>query len=533
MRKSILFCLLFVYGYAVAQEDAWIYFSDKPDADFYLANPLEMLTQRALDRRATCNVQLDVIDVPIHAAYVEQIAQSPGIIVMAKSKWLNAVHVRGTELAINALQAYPFVSEVVFADRSLNSFDRRAPRQSMPRKFETEEIFLYGSSANQIELHNGQILHEGGFTGQGKIIAVMDSGFPGVPIAGPFSRLITQNQILGGYNYVSNSPNVYALNSHGTLVLSTMGGFAVNQLIGTAPDASYLLFVTEDASSENPVEESYWVAAAEEADRLGADIINTSLGYFSYDDADYNYLYEDLNGTTSFISRGANIAFSRGMVVVVSAGNSGNSSNPYISMPADAPGALTVGAVDQNGAYASFSSVGPTADGRIKPDVVAKGVQATVSLPSGAVQTANGTSFSGPIIAGLTATLWSALPSYTHQQIVDLIKASSHLFETPTMFMGYGIPDFASAYFNGLNSVESTEQKIILFPNPAVDQVAVLYDPAAGEAAVTIYNAVGQSVLKTTTQSGAAINTQKLPYGTYFYKINIGTDNFSGKLIIR
>lgn len=534
MKKFYLFLLLLISSVAIGQEDAWVYFTDKPEAEYYLSNPLEMLTQRALDRRAAQNIPLDILDVPIHQPYVDQIDAASGITVMAKSKWLNAVHVRGSVSNIQALGNLGFVSEVYFADRNLNQQGRIGSSARTPQARTTNQMvdFQYGSSANQIEMLNGHILHEMGYTGEGKIIAVLDAGFPGVNTVNPFKRIRDNNKILGGYNFVSNSTDIYTLDSHGTMVLSTMGGYVVNQLVGTAPDASYLLYVTEDVSSENPVEESYWVAAAEEADRMGADIINTSLGYFLYDDPDYSYTYDDINGMTSFASRGADIAFSRGMVVVVSAGNSGGSSEPYVGMPGDAINALTVGAVTGWGEYVGFSSIGPTADGRIKPDVMAKGYQATVAMPNGTITVANGTSFSGPIIAGMVATFWSAFPNLSNEEVVQYIKESSHLFSMPDDFMGYGIPDFLMAYQTVELSVEQqSESPFVVYPNPSSGNVTVDLPDNIMSADVYLYDSIGRSIYHTTVTDGASFDVSDIGSGVYLYSIKANGASSTGRLV--
>lgn len=348
MRKFYLFFFLLTTITGFSQQDAWVYFNGKPNSQLYFDSPLEMLSQRAWDRRNNQNIALDFKDIPVEASYISQIKSVAGITIMAKSKWLNAIHVRGEQVAIKSITTFPFVNKVDFADKSLNKLGKIAKSTQIKKTNETKKTkvdYAYGSSSNQIEMLNGQLLHQQNYTGSGKVIAVMDGGFPGVNTTQPFQRLRDNNQILGGYNFVLRNSNFYTGISHGTSVLSSMGGYKENSLVGTAPDASYYLFITEDNTSENPVEESLWVEAAEKADSLGVDIINTSLGYFDFDNEAYNHTYEEMNGTTTFMSRGAQIAFSRGMILVTSAGNSGGTSNPYIAVPADAVSVLAVGAV--------------------------------------------------------------------------------------------------------------------------------------------------------------------------------------------
>lgn len=518
-----------------AQQDAWVYFTDKPEAATFLANPLTMLSQRALDRRTTQGIVPDEKDAPVHQAYIDQVNALGTVTIMAKSKWLNAVHVRGTQSNISALNNQVFVDHIQFADASLNEAGRKHRPQrtnATAKTLETAVDFLYGDSANQIEMLNGQYVHQQGYTGEGKIIAVLDAGFPGVDDAQPFKRLRDNNKILGGYNFVDRDDNFYTRSSHGTMVLSTMGGYTQNQLVGTAPDAAYYLFITEDAPNENPVEESLWVEAAEMSDSLGVDVINTSLGYFAYDNPNYSYTYADMDGQTSFISRGADIAFTRGMIVVVSAGNSGNSSEPHISSPADAANVLTIGAVDASGDYASFSSIGPTSDGRVKPDVDAQGLAAVVSNTSGNIVTASGTSFSGPIMAGMVASFWQAFPQLTNAQVVQVIKESASLFSSPTDEMGYGVPDFFSALELGALSVDQNDQpKFIVFPNPARDRIYISFPESATDAQIVFYNTLGQAVSKKSVNQSAVVDIEDLSSGLYLYTITSGNATQSGKLI--
>ncbi|RZJ30460.1 MAG: T9SS type A sorting domain-containing protein [Flavobacterium sp.] len=533
MKKNfiLLIALLFT-AIGFSQEDAWVYFKNKPDTQYYFDNPLEMLSQRALDRRTMQNIPLDVKDVPIHQDYIDQI--SAVVEVMAKSKWLNAVHVRGSVDDINSTSALAFVDHIDFANHALNS-GRPSAAHNVQKTMDIEINFPYGGSSNQIQMLNGHLLHQQNFTGSGKIIAVLDAGFPGVDTEAPFARLHNNNLILGGYNFVDRDNNFYTRNSHGTMVLSTMGGYVTNQLVGTAPDASYYLFITEDADQETPLEESLWVEAAETADSLGVDVINTSLGYFDYDNPNYSHTYEEMDGVTTFIARGADIAFSRGMVVVVSAGNSGSDdeAHMHIATPADAVNVLTVGAVDSFGNYAAFSSIGPSYDGRIKPDVAAKGLGATVANAQGNVVTASGTSFSGPIIAGMVATFWQAVPSFTNAQVVQYIKESASQFDNPDFELGYGIPDFAQAYQAALLSVpQNTASRFKVYPNPVTDNLIISLPSTIPSAKVSIYNALGQSVSeKEITIDTPSANLESLQNGVYFYKITSAAATQSGTLI--
>ena len=536
MKKLYFLLILVVANFGYAQiEDAWVYFNNKPSAATFLANPLTMLTQRSLDRRSAQNILLDITDVPVEQAYITQITAATGITVMAKSKWLNALHIRGAQTDIQALIGLPFVNSVKFANHSLNPGGRIAQNsnkiQSVNKQYEIEVAYNYGGSQNQIEMLKGHLLHQQNFTGQGKIIAVLDSGFTGVNTAAPFQNLITNNQILDGYNFPDRNTNYFSRHNHGTNVLSTMGGFADGQLVGTAPSAQYYLFITEDVNSENPVEESYWVEAAELADYYGVDVINSSLGYFGYDNPNYSHQYDDMVGNKTFASRGANMASNKGIVVVISAGNSGATAEPHIATPADAFGALTIGAVNSSEAYASFSSIGPSFDGRVKPDVCAKGAGTTVSSTTGTIYTSNGTSFSSPVMAGMAATFWSAVPNLTAQQVVNFIRQSADNYSTPTNQKGYGIPDFQLALTNALNlEAIQSNQSFLVYPNPAENQITFQLENKQ-KGIVYLYDVLGQNIAtKEISENNNSIDIQNLSNGVYYYNFE-SNKTYKGKII--
>ncbi|MGH2664264.1 S8 family serine peptidase [Flavobacterium sp.] len=536
MKRILLLIFGLISITSFSQEDAWIFFNAKPNAQYYYDNPLQMLSQRALDRRTAQNIALDIKDVPLHQPYIDQITASAGIVVLTKSKWLNALHIRGTQTDISALTALSFVDHIQYANHSLNPGGRKAIKGGnikVSNKFLDIQVnYDYGTSSNQIQMLNGHILHQQDHTGAGKIIAIMDAGFPGVNTTAPFQRLRDNGLILGGYDFVNDSANPYTGYQHGTQVLSDMGGYVSGQLVGTAPDAQYYLFITEDVGSESPLEESNWVEAAEMADNLGVDVINTSLGYFIYDNPNYSYDYADMNGTTSFISRAADIAFTRGMICVTSAGNSGTSANPHISVPSDSALSFSVGAVNAAEVKANFSSIGPSFDGRIKPDVMAMGVASVVATQTGTIGTNNGTSFASPILAGAITSFWSAFPAKTNSEIIQLVKESADRFTTPDNNYGYGIPDFQKA-LNAVLSVSShSEEKFNLYPNPTYDFVTISIPTASVGAEIVFHNNLGQIIfsqnINNTIQN---ISLQNLSSGIYYYTIASAGGKRNGKII--
>jgi hypothetical protein len=292
------------------------------------------------------------------------------------------------------------------------------------------------------------------------------------------------------------------------------------------------LFITEDDANEEPLEESLWVEAAEEADRLGVDIFNTSLGYTEFDNPAYNHTYTDMNGLTNFSTRGVNAAFSRGIISVNSAGNSGNSPWFYVSSPADAVNALTVGAVNASGAIAGFSSRGFETSSYIKPDVAAQGVASVLSNTNGTIATANGTSFSSPITAGMVASLWQALPSKTNAELIQLIKQSSSQYSNPDYEKGYGIPNFNQALINGTLGFISNESKDFnIYPNPVTDFITIQFPYSIENASISVYNSLGQNVLENKlSNNNSKISLEELESGVYIYKIEANNFSKTGKI---
>ncbi|MDP6921846.1 MAG: S8 family serine peptidase [Lutibacter sp.] len=528
MRPKLFFTLLLIVltDLHAQTQDAWVYFADKPMAPTFIESPLMMLSQRALDRRERQHISLDFKDVPIEASYIEQVKAAPGISVLARSKWLNALHLQGTESAVKNLLNLSFVASVDFADKTLNANGRQALPRAKPSHLDKWALHTdldYGLATNQIDMLKGGALHQRGFTGAGIQIAVIDAGFPQVDTHTAFDRMRSKQQLLGGYDFVNRSHNYFTGNYHGMAVLSTMAGYLEGQFVGTAPDAAYYLFITEDVNRETPLEESLWAEAAEKADSLGVDLINTSLGYATFDDPRYNYSYAAMDGRTTFISRAAEIAFSRGMLLVNSAGNEGSSTWHYITAPADAAAVLSIGAVDASEVVAAFSSFGPTVDARVKPDVCAQGAGTSIINADGNIIGGNGTSFSSPVLAGVLACLWQAFPQETNAVIGLAVKHSGHLFEYPTDQEGYGIPDFERAY-QALLTQTADRRTMRLSPNPTNHLLTVSFPDDTDAIEFVIYNLLGQ-------QQRAGVVTKEQPFivvndlvtGLYMVALDMGT----------
>ncbi|WP_179018514.1 S8 family serine peptidase [Winogradskyella forsetii] len=535
IRKLTMLLLLFLSINSYAQEDAWIYLTDKPNVSASIENPINILSQKAIDRKQQYNIVIDERDVPVNETYISDLKNQMGITVMAKSKWFNAVHVRGTEENINALNNLSYVETVDFADENLNVLSRNASNLSKT-EIEDETIeFTYGNTQNQVEMINADNLHIADFTGEGITIAVMDSGFPNVNSMDAFQRLRTNNDLLDGYDFVDRTTDVYAFSgsNHGTKVLSTMAGFIENQYVGTAPDASYYLFRTEDSGSENPVEESYWVEAAERADSLGVDMINTSLGYRLFDNPNYDYSPQDMNGQVAYITKGASIAVEKGILVVVSAGNAGATAWQTVGAPADSPDVLSIGAVDGDGNYVAFSSQGSEAQvGYQKPDVVARGGAAFVINEFNSIVQNNGTSFSGPIMCGGIASLWQAIPEASPTTMMDFVRQSASQFTAPDNFLGFGIPDLDLARTLALSLEEDFIEAFNFYPNPVETEINLLFPSAATQLELSIFNHLGQQVLYKTVQTDfKKVDFSNFATGIYLLKLSTENDSKTFRFI--
>lgn len=544
MKRFLLLFLMLSPFYGISQqtEDALIFFTDKEDVAYAIANPITILTQEAIDRKNLHGIEIDERDVPLNENYKAQIASTSGITVLAKSKWMNALYVRGTQNSIESLLDLPFVSGIEFMDKTLNS----EPLQPRParNKFEIENPeriqYNYGTAQNQVEMIKADYLHRQNYTGTGITVAFLDNGYPNIHGNPAFQQLRDENRLLGYYDFVARLENPDGTGSHGAHTLSTAAAILENtnpsfSYTGTAPAASYYLFITEDGHDENPVEEAYWVEALERADSLGVYVTNTSLGYQDFPNYPrYDYQYSDMDGQTTIGARGGNHAFDKGMLNVVSAGNAAAGFG-YITSPGDSPGVLTVGAVDENGDYAWFSSFGPTYDQRVKPDVMAQGMNAAIVNYNGELRQANGTSFSAPIIAGAIASLWQAAPHLKNETVMQVVRESAHLFNNPTDLMGYGIPDFEEA-FNTLIQLGIEEELqnnlFAIYPNPVTTEFFISFPQNSEQATVSLYNAIGQKILtKQLTPFKNKISVVDLPSGLYIASIHSDRKTVSFKII--
>ena len=484
-------------------------FKNKGGTPFTFATPLPYLSQRAIDRRIKYTIAIDSTDLPVTPAYITQVRNVPNVTVLNVSKWMNAVTIQtSSAAAITAINALPFVQNTSgIAARttengivSPNKFELEEKITDLPTQL-TEQVsadfFNYGTNSyNEIRLHNGEFLHNIGLRGQGMQIAVIDNGFNNYTALKAFDSVNLNGQVLGTWDFVAREQNVTNDGSHGMNCFSTIAANIPGQFIGKAPKAAFWLYQTEDNASEYPIEEFNWVCGGERADSSGADVISTSLGYYSFDNATLNYTYSNMNGNTTISAIGADLAAKKGMIVFAAAGNEGGNSWRFIISPSDGDSVVAVGAVNAAGVIGGFSSFGPSSDGQIKPDMASVGVSALVQTTSNTVGTSNGTSFACPNMAGLGTILWQAFPEYNNMKIIRALQQAGSKFTTPDDRVGYGIPNMKLAFANLLVDYATSSSTVtgcrVSINWASKDIGAMKYDIERKAPGETVYTKIGQ-----------------------------------------
>ena len=547
--KKFSFLLLFL-GIAfmanaqIANNFYWIQFTDKNDSPHSIDNPEAYLSPRALQRRANQGIVIDEYDIPVNPQYLQAVADC-GAELVNPSKWLNGVTVKITNPdVLEAVRALEFVETTRACVN--NSEAQRMKERWLAKEMdfspaENPTRGYYGEAYTQINQLNGIALHDSGYQGEGMVIAVLDGGFIGADQHHAFDNMREEGRLLGTRDFVYGSTSVYSQSAHGTACLSTMGGYEPQTFVGTAPKASFYLIHTEDGNQENIIEEYNWVSGAEYADSLGVDVCSTSLGYIDFDMTEWSHPFEHYDGQTAPMTIGANIAATRGMVCLNSAGNEGDSWNGEctLGIPADSDGVLTIGAVDENGNCAFFSSVGPTYDGRIKPDVMAMGYDTYVASPDGGYYHGSGTSFSCPVMAGMVTCFWQAFPNATAAEIRDAVRNCSDHAENPDTInyqYGYGIPDFVK----GLDVLPVHElpadvpEIISVYPNPSFGHVRVALKEGS-EAELSVYDYTGRFIFARhfngLNHTSLENHLNELGAGIYFIKVSSNLGSQTVKLV--
>ncbi len=512
MKRTLLTLLLgtlLATGIFAQEHHYRLWFSDKAGSTYSLDRPDEFLSPQAIARREKRGIAIDSTDLPIDPTRLKQLSQM-GARVIATSRWLNTatVSVDNTAILPN-LFALPYVTK--YDDLGV----------LLPPDFSTQKVNIptqenaspYGEAYWQIALHNGDKLHQAGFKGEGITIAVIDAGFRNVYNNPCFDS----ERIVGTHDFIDSEMDFVNGHVHGSNVLSTMLGNDNNLFVGTAPKADYWLLRSENSEMEYPAEEDYWATAIEYADSLGIELVTTSLGYFHFDDYLYNHTWEQLDGKTAFISQAAAMGVKKEMLILVSAGNEGNNRWEKISFPADVDGVLTVGAITAEKHPTNFSGRGFTADRRIKPDVVALGASASIITPNGTRSTDSGTSYSTPILAGLTACLWQALPDLSAQEIIHLIQSNSSQYLTPDSLSGYGIPDFYAAYRQGagIERLSAPESPVQISYHNGSPIARFKENTTLDSLTVRVFNSEGSLAKIKILTPGDELRINNLPSGLY------------------
>lgn len=543
--KYYIFTLLTLFSIELSAQSLnkyWVQFTDKKDTPYSIFKPQEFLSPRAIERRQRLGIEIDEMDLPVTPKYIAELKKK-GATIYTVSKWFNAVTIYlEDENRLNEIKKLPFVRTVEATGRYRKPRPIRIQKNRDYKSNYPRINNYYGHSYNQIAMLNGQSLHQIGFRGDGMLIAVLDGGFVNFEISPFFDSVRTANKVLISRDFVDNDNWSYEASNHGFNVVSTIVGNLPGLLVGTSPDATVICIRTEEVGSELRIEEDNWIAGAEYADSLGVDVINSSLGYTSFDNKEMTYSYEDMDGNTARISVGADIASKKGILVVNSAGNEGDGSWRYVGAPADADSVLTVGAVDRNREKANFSSFGPTRDGRIKPSVSARGQQTVVATPTYRVDSVNGTSFSSPVMAGMVSSLWQAFPNKTNMEIKNAVEQSGDLANNPNNYLGYGIPDMMKAYQILSNSsvlLSNTNTKPIALPNPFTDYFDILL-PGKKEdiVEIKISNILGKTLkIMNASVKGDELNRYRIsdlgkyPAGSYIISVKVGTTSYKVKVL--
>ena len=534
--KVLVMLLLIVVTFAsYAQENRYmVFFHDKEGSPYSVSAPEAFLGERSLARRDRQGIDVTERDLPVDSTYMQGVVTA-GATVLHATRWMNGVLVQCSSALVPTLEALAYVDSVVLVAPGVQSFGggRRRPSGRKSSSHAIEEV-----TDNQLSKLGIDAMHEAGYHGESMIIAVLDAGFPGVNTALPFQHIFTEQRFNDSvsYNYVHHNTDVFQDDDHGTQVFSLIAAYLPGTFIGGAYKASYQLYVTEDASSEHHLEEYNWLFAAERADSAGADIINSSLGYNTFDAPSEDYTHADLDGETAIVTKAANWAAERGIIVVVSAGNEGANSWRKVTPPADAQNLLAVGSVSAQEGRSSTSSMGPTADGRVKPDVMATGQGTAVVKPNGTTGFNSGTSFSTPLVTSLVAGVWQRYPDLTSLEILETIRLSGSHASSPDTLVGYGVPNFQAV----VNRLEWAPQENIfeIFPNPVSSTLYIRpEDPELINASrVEIVSLQGQVIADrqigfSWLNGTYSADISTLSPGMYFLRIWLGQQIISFKMV--
>jgi serine protease AprX len=533
-RSRLLIILLFCASAGSAQVNRYlVFFKDKNGIPYTVNEPTKFLSLQSIERRVEQGISISPEDLPVNENYVQGV-RGVGANTFFTTKWFNGVLVQCDASLIPAIQNLQYVDRVEFV----------APNERLTgsrRRTELKTKDLKTASSTQVQLHMIGLdeMHATGNRGENIVIAIFDGGFQGVNSGAPFQHIFNENRVNleVSTDFVTNSDNVFQFDEHGTEVFSVVAAYQDGFFTGGSYEANYQLYVTEDVVGEYRVEEYNWLFAAERADSAGVDVVNSSLGYYDFDQSSMNYPKSAMDGKTTVVSKAAQMLADRGVIVVCSAGNEGGLSWQLITAPADAEDVLAVANVNSAGVRAGSSSIGPASDGRIKPDVAALGVNTSVIKPNGALGTASGTSLAAPLITSLAAGVWQRYPELTNVEVIDAIRKSASQASNPDNLIGYGIPNFKAV----VNYVEQSHQENVfdVYPNPIThDSVTIRpFDPIqVGSCKVEVISSQGQKIYEASVSFSWENRTYtsyvtNLSAGIYFMRIWWGDKHYTFKVV--
>jgi serine protease AprX len=509
-----------------------VYFRDKGANTPSMFTAEQLISQRAIERRTKRGIAFpEYSDLPVFSDYIQQITNL-GFTLHCTSKWMNT--------ALFKTNVFPDTAKVksLSCVAGVKIVKKPAGKGQLSEKnkllLTAEMVTPYN---RPLTMMNGNTLHASGFDGTGILVAILDAGFINGDIVPSLRPLRNRHGIIFTKDIVRNNQFVYSYHNHGTAILTTLAGVAPGYIEGTAPGADFILIRTEDPLSEFPVEEDFWAAGAELADSAGADIISSSLGYYSFDDPSMNYNYSEFNGKTAFVTRAADMAASKGILVVCSAGNERNKDWKHIIAPSDGDSVLCVGAVDSDNQIASFSSAGPSADRRIKPDNTAMGVNVICQTSTAGFTTASGTSLSCPVLSGTCACLLQAVPEATNMEIINALHYAGDRYYSPDSLYGYGTPNLLKAlvYLQDIHTLKPDNQ-IISWPNPTSGEFEIDFMEPPESLSIEIFSSDGKLVFRKdySSYAGRSIVLRALEgrkQGIFIIRLSTGKETFVNKIM--
>ena len=539
MKKIILLIVIvnILSNHLFAQDKYLVYFKDKGEVTTY--NDKLLLSEKTLQKRALFNIEIDTYDLPVKNEYLK-VLKDNGVKVLSVSKWLNAALVETSlskehllSLNSNIINVTSIKSGTKKSTAKFIDFEKQIlPSYDMNKSSLQKSVIDYGAAEEQNLVFEIDYIHDKGYLGDGVTIAFLDAGYNVMDTISFFDSVFVNNRIIDTYDYWDDTTFVYHKMGHGTIVSSKIIANKPGVFVGMAPNVELIFYITDDEVTETHQDEYYLVIGLERADSIGVDIVSASIGYKDFDAGEYDYVFSDMDGNTAISTIGCNIAASKGIIVVTSAGNSG-----HITAPADAYGILSVGGAYLTKVYDNISSTGPTYDGRIKPDVAGisryvKGIWVTGTIYTSSY---GGTSAATPFIAGLAACLKQAYPIATSTEIIEAIKQSGHQASNPDTLIGYGVPsariaDSILAITYGMIEIK-THNDITIYPNPSSNYIFI--ESKNTIESIKIISIMGQVIKKVVGISNKKISLENLPKGVYIVKILDEKGlNYSKKIII-